>query len=76
DNYEEYDLMENTVLKLQTQESQQWNLENESKKVKEYEEKEKDKPEEERKKYIPKNFDYFFKVNAEKFFKYRWKSIN
>lgn len=34
DNYEEYDLMENTVLKLQTQESQQWNLENESKKVK------------------------------------------
>lgn len=48
----------------------------ESKKVKEYEEKEKDKPEEERKNYIPKNFDYFFKLNTEKFFKYRWKSIN
>ncbi|WP_262710186.1 ATP-binding protein [Chryseobacterium sp. CH1] len=48
----------------------------ENQKVKEYEEKEKDKPEEERKKYIPKTFDYFFKLNAEKFFKYRWKSIN
>jgi predicted ATP-dependent endonuclease of OLD family len=48
----------------------------ENKKVKECEEKEKDKPEKERKKYIPKNFDYFFKLNAEKFFKYRWKSIN
>jgi len=34
DHYDEYDLMENTVLKLQTQESQQWKLENESKKVK------------------------------------------
>ncbi|MCX8533130.1 ATP-dependent nuclease [Chryseobacterium luquanense] len=48
----------------------------ERKKVKECEEKEKHKPEEERKKYIPKNFDYFFKLNVEKFFKYRWKSIN
>ncbi|WP_404986811.1 ATP-dependent nuclease [Chryseobacterium sp. M5] len=48
----------------------------ESKKVKECEEKEKHKPEEERKKYLPKNFDYFFKLNVEKFFKYRWKSIN
>jgi predicted ATP-dependent endonuclease of OLD family len=48
----------------------------ENKKVKEFEEKEKDKPEEERKKYIPKNFDYFFKLNVENFFKHRWKSIN
>lgn len=48
----------------------------EIKKLKQCEEKEKDKPKEERKKYIPKNFDYFFKLNVEKFFKCRWKSIN
>lgn len=48
----------------------------EDKKVKDYEEKEKDKLEADRKKYNPKKFDYFFKINVEKFFSYRYKSIN
>jgi len=34
ENYDEYDLMEDTVLKLQTKDSQQWKLTGESKKVK------------------------------------------
>lgn len=49
---------------------------NEEKKTKECEEREKDKPEADSKKYIPKPFDYFFKRNVEKFFKYKYKSIN
>lgn len=34
DNYEEYDLLENTILKLQTKDAQNWKLGKESKKVK------------------------------------------
>jgi putative ATP-dependent endonuclease of the OLD family len=49
---------------------------NEENKEKECEEKEKSKPEEEQKKYLPKPFDYFFKRNVEKYFKYKYKSIN
>lgn len=48
----------------------------EDKKATDCVEKEKDRPEEERKKYTPKNFEYFFKMNIDKFFRYRWKSIN
>ena len=47
----------------------------EDKKTEDLAEKEKHRPEAERKKYTPKKFEYFFKINIDKFFRYRWKSI-